>query len=155
MPKKTSAPLETDALADYMCFAIYTANLAFSRVYRPVLVELGVTYPQYVAIISLWEEDRQTVKSLSEKLFLEPSTTTPMLQKLEAMGYITRVRDGDDERYVRLSLTASGRRLREKGLGYGQRTVKATGLAEDEFRVLQKAISKLRDNLMSAAKEED
>jgi len=143
---------QTAKLADFMCFTIYSANLAYSRVYKPVLEQLGVTYPQYITIIALWEEDRQTVKSLSEKLFLEPSTMTPMLQRLEAMGYVTRMRDDEDERSVRVSLTEAGRQLREKGLGFGELTVKASGLLPDEFRALQRAVARLRDNLRDAGK---
>ncbi|MBP2296567.1 MarR family winged helix-turn-helix transcriptional regulator [Azospirillum rugosum] len=153
-PKQPASRSEAAKLADFMCFSIYSANLAYSRVYKPVLEQLGVTYPQYITIIALWEEDRQTVKSLSDKLFLEPSTMTPMLQRLEAMGYVTRMRDHEDERVVRVALTEAGRQLREKGLGFGELTVAASGLPPDEFRVLQKAVARLRDNLQKAAKGE-
>ncbi|TXR48869.1 MarR family winged helix-turn-helix transcriptional regulator [Phyllobacterium endophyticum] len=154
MAKKVLHRTETAKLADFMCFSIYSANLAYSRVYKPVLDALGLTYPQYITIIALWEEDRQTVKSLSDRLFLEPSTMTPMLKRLEAMGYVTRTRDTKDERNVRISLTAAGRSLREKGFGFGEVTVKASGLTSEEFPVLQKAIAKLRDNLVKASKGE-
>lgn len=154
MTKKTASRSDTARLADFMCFAIYSANLAYSRVYKPVLDQLGLTYPQYITIISLWEEDQQTVKGLSEKLFLEPSTMTPMLKRLEAMGYLRRTRDSEDERNVRISLTDAGRRLREKGFGFGEVTVKASGLTPEEFPVLQKAVRKLRDNLVKASKDE-
>ena len=137
-------------MADFMCFAIYSTNLAYSRVYKPILDALGLTYPQYLAIIALWEEDGQTVKSLSEKLFLEPSTVTPMLKRLEAMGYLRRTRDSKDERNVIVSLTDEGRALREKGLGFGKLTVEASGLTPEEFPVLQKAVVRLRDNLIKA-----
>jgi DNA-binding MarR family transcriptional regulator len=152
MTKKSKA--ESARLANFMCFAIYSTNLAYSRVYKPVLDELGLTYPQYLALIALWEEDQQTVKSLSEKLFLEPSTVTPMLKRLEAMGYVRRERDREDERNVRLGLTEAGRQLREKGFSYGEVTRKASGLAPEEFALLQKAIVKLRDNLVSASKHD-
>lgn len=138
-------------LGDFMCFAIYSTNLAYSRVYKPVLEQLGLTYPQYVTIICLWEEDRQTVKGLSEKLFLEPSTLTPMLKRLEAMGYVRRERDTEDERSVRVSLTDAGRALREKAFDYREITAKAAGLAPEDFRALQKAVVNLRTNLMDAA----
>ncbi|OWW22812.1 MarR family winged helix-turn-helix transcriptional regulator [Noviherbaspirillum denitrificans] len=134
-----------------MCFAIYSTNLAYSRVYKPVLEKLGLTYPQYVTIICLWEEDNQTVKSLSEKLFLEPSTMTPMLKRLETMGYVRRERDTEDERSVRVTLTEAGRQLREKAFEYREITAKAAGLSAEEFRVLQKAIVNLRTNLLKAA----
>jgi DNA-binding MarR family transcriptional regulator len=141
----------TARLGDFMCFAIYSTNLAYSRVYKPVLEQLGLTYPQYITIICLWEEDQQTVKGLSEKLFLEPSTMTPMLKRLEAMGYVRRERDSADERSVRVSLTEAGRALREKAFDYREVTAKAAGLTPDEFRVLQKAIVNLRTNLVEAA----
>jgi DNA-binding MarR family transcriptional regulator len=142
-------------MADFMCFAVYSTNLAYSRVYKPVLDQLGLTYTQYLTIIALWEEDGQTVKSLSDKLFLEPSTVTPMLKRLETMGYLTRARDVKDERNVRISLTGAGRALREKGLGFGKITVEASGLTPEEFPVLQKAIARLRDNLIKAAGSAD
>lgn len=145
---------ETDKLADFLCFSIYSANLAFSRVYKPVLEQLGLTYPQYITLISLWEEDQQTVKGLSDKLFLEPSTMTPMLKRLEAMGYLTRTRGVEDERIVRVSLTETGRHLREKGIPFGEVTMNATCLDPKEFGLLQKAISNLRDNLMKSSKAE-
>jgi len=154
MTKKTQRRSEAAKLADFMCFSIYSANLAYSRVYKLVLDELGLTYPQYITIISLWEQDQQTVKGLSEKLFLEPSTMTPMLKRLEAMGYLSRTRDTEDERNVRISLTDAGRRLREKGFGFGEVTMKASGLTPEEFPILQRAIANLRDNLVKASKEE-
>lgn len=141
-------------LGDFMCFAIYSTNLAYSRVYKPVLDALGLTYPQYVTVISLWEQDDQTVKGLSEKLFLEPSTLTPMLKRLEAMGYVRRERDKEDERSVRISLTDAGRQLREKAFDYREITAKASGLSPDEFRTLQKAIVNLRTNLVNAAEQD-
>jgi DNA-binding MarR family transcriptional regulator len=137
-------------LADFMCFAIYSANLAYSKVYKPVLDELGLTYTQYLAIIALWEQDHQTVKQLSERLFLEPSTMTPVLKRLEAMGYVRRSRDPQDERNVRIALTEAGTALRMKGLGMRQAVVDASGLAPDEFAVLQKDVARLRDNLLKS-----
>lgn len=151
MNNKTEASKEIARLGDFMCFAVYSTNLAYSRVYKPVLEQLGLTYPQYVTIVCLWEEDSQTVKGLSEKLFLEPSTMTPMLKRLEAMGYVRRERDSEDERSVRVSLTATGRELRERAFAFREVTAKASGLAPEEFRVLQKAIVNLRTNLMHAA----
>jgi len=140
-------------LADFMCFAVYSANLAYSRVYKPVLEELGLTYPQYIAIVALWEQDEQTVKGLSDKLFLEPSTVTPMLKRLEAMGYVTRTRGTEDERMVFVRLTETGRQLREKARELSKITYKAAGLNRDEFRILQRGITNLRTNLIAAAGE--
>jgi DNA-binding MarR family transcriptional regulator len=135
-------------LSDFLCFAVYSANLAFGKAYKPILEELGLTYTQYITIIALWEEDNQTVSSLGEKLFLESNTLTPILKKLEAMGYLERQRDPEDERQVRVSLTKGGRRLREKGLKMD--LVEATGLAPDEFAKVQKAIVTLRNNLIKS-----
>ncbi|RQH03912.1 MarR family winged helix-turn-helix transcriptional regulator [Paraburkholderia dinghuensis] len=151
MSKKGEPGKETAKLGDFMCFAIYSTNLAYSRVYKPVLERLGLTYPQYVTVICLWEEDNQTVKGLSEKLFLEPSTMTPMLKRLEAMGYVRRERDSEDERSVRVFLTEAGRALRERAFAFREVTAKAAGLAPEEFRALQKAIVNLRSNLIAAS----
>src|SRR6266702_3950281 len=130
---KTTAKAEdtNPKLADFLCFAVYSANLAFGKAYKPILEELGLTYTQYITIIPLWEEDDQTVSILGEKLFLESNTLTPILKKLEGMGYLERQRDPEDERQVRVSLTKAGRKLREKA--FGMDLVEACGLAPDEF----------------------
>jgi DNA-binding MarR family transcriptional regulator len=146
-PEAAAAP----RLADFLCFAVYSANLAFGRAYKPILDELGLTYPQYIAIVALWEEDDQTVSRLGGKLFLESNTLTPILKKLESMGYLTRRRDPKDERQVRVNLTEAGRRLREKGLTMN--LIKQTRLPPEEFAKLQKAVSNLRNSLMEAARE--
>ena len=150
MTPKSQKTQSNRKLADFLCFAIYSANLAFGRAYRPILEQLGLTYPQYVALIALWEEDGQTVGSLGEKLFLDSNTLTPLLKKLEAMGYVRRQRNAEDERQVVVSLTDAGRRLREKGLSMN--LMKATGLGPDEFSKLQKGVVALRDNLIEAAR---
>src|SRR4051812_24575827 len=96
---------ELPKLGDFLCFAVYSANLAYGRAYKPILDELGLTYTQWIAIVALWEQDAQTVSSLGEKLFLESNTLTPILKKLEALGYLQRRRDAADERQVIVSLT--------------------------------------------------
>jgi DNA-binding MarR family transcriptional regulator len=136
-------------LADFLCFAIYSANLAYGRAYKPILEELGLTYTQYIAIVALWEEDNQTVSGLGEKLFLESNTLTPILKKLEGMGYLRRQRDPLDERQVLIRLTDAGRKLREKGLDMN--LVKESGLPPEEFAKVQKAVVTLRNNLIKAA----
>ena len=134
-------------LADFLCFAVYSTNLAYGKAYKPILDKLGITYTQWIAIVALWEEDNQTVSSLGAKLFLESNTLTPILKKLEAMGLIRRQRSTADERQVIISLTEEGRQLRERG---HQRTlIDATGLSDDEFRELQKIVSKVRDRLIN------
>lgn len=148
-PKVTS---KEPKLADFLCFAIYSANLAFGRAYKPILDSLGLTYTQYIAVIALWEEDNQTVGSLGNKLCLESNTLTPILKKLEAMGYVDRVRDPQDERQVLVSLTPDGRRLREKGSGMN--LMKAIGLSPEEYREMQKEIVTLRESLIKATAED-
>ena len=147
--KPSSSPKADPRLGDFLCFAIYSANLAYGRAYKPILEELGLTYTQYIAIVALWEQDNQTVSSLGEKLFLESNTLTPILKKLEAMGYLRRQRDAADERQVRISLTDSGRRLREKGLPMN--LIAESGLSAEEFPKIQKAVVALRNNLIRAA----
>ena len=142
----------TPRLSDFLCFAIYSANLAYGRAYKPILEELGLTYTQYIAIVALWEEDNQTVSGLGEKLFLESNTLTPILKKLEGMGYLRRQRDLTDERQVLVSLTDAGRQLREKGLTMN--LVKASGLMPEEFVKMQKGVVTLRGNLIKAAQGE-
>jgi MarR family transcriptional regulator, organic hydroperoxide resistance regulator len=149
--KPTTPEAAAPRLADFLCFAVYSANLAFGRAYKPILDQLGLTYPQYIAIVALWEEDDQTVSRLGGKLFLESNTLTPILKKLESMGYLTRRRDPKDERQVRVNLTEAGRRLREKGLTMN--LIKQTRLPPEEFAKLQKAVSDLRNSLMEAVGE--
>jgi len=150
MSTAESKDTTTPKLADFLCFAIYSANLAYGRAYKPILEQLGLTYTQYIAIVALWEQDNQTVSALGEKLFLESNTLTPILKKLEGMGYLRRQRDSKDERQVLVSLTDAGRRLREKGLGMN--LVEASGLTPEEFAKMQKAIVTLRGNLIKAAR---
>ena len=128
-----------------------SANLAFGRAYKPILEPLGLTYTQYIAMVALGEADEQTVGALGEKLFLESNTLTPILKKLESMGYLRRRRDPADERQVRVSLTPTGRHLLESDLG--RSLVEATGLGED-FAEVQKTVARLRDNLLRAARTE-
>ncbi|WP_250501064.1 MarR family transcriptional regulator [Caballeronia sp. GAWG1-5s-s] len=149
--KSTESSSCAPSLSNFLCFAVYSANLAFGKAYKPILEELGLTYTQYITIIALWEEDDQTVGRLGENLFLESNTLTPILKKLEAMGYVQRQRDPADERQVRVSLTREGRRLREKG---GKMDlVAATGLKPAEFVKVQKAIVTLRENLIRSVNE--
>ena len=120
MTRSRKAASQGRKLSNFLCFAIYSANLAFGRAYKPILDALGLTYTQYIAMVALSEADDQTVSVLGEKLFLESNTLTPILKKLEQMGYVRRQRDPADERQVRLSLTAAGRQLLDRGLGAPQ-----------------------------------
>lgn len=147
--KSKDQPAPTNPmLADYLCFAVYSANLAFGKGYKPILEVLGLTYTQYITIVALWEGGNQTVGGLGKKLFLESNTLTPILKKLEVMGYLERQRDPADERQVRVKLTKDGRRLREKALTMD--LSEATGLAPDKFAKVQKVIVALRDNLINS-----
>lgn len=149
---KTPSPAGADdrKLPTFLCFAVYSANLAFGRAYKPLLDALGLTYTQYIALVALADEDGQTVGALGEKLFLESNTLTPILKKMEQMGYVERRRDPADERQVRLSLTPAGRKLVDTNPG--DALMDATGLDAETFPVLQASVARLRDNLMSATK---
>ena len=140
---------ERRKLSDFLCFAVYSANLAFGRAYKPILDELGLTYTQYIALVALAEGDESTVSALGEKLFLESNTLTPILKKLESLGYVVRRRDPADERQVRLSLTPAGQALVD--CEPGAALFDATGLGDD-FETMQKTVVTLRDNLLRAGK---
>lgn len=142
-------------LADFLCFAVYSANLAYGRAYKPILDELGLTYTQYIALVALWEQDDQTVGGLGEKLFLESNTLTPILKKLEAMGFVRRRRDPKDERQVVVSLTPDGTALREKINSRKKTMMPASGLSEADFRKLQKSVAGVRDTVMKAMRSAD
>jgi DNA-binding MarR family transcriptional regulator len=146
-PNPAADPSEAKNLNDFLCFAIYSTNLAVNRLNKPVLDELGLTYLQYVALVSLYDEDDQTVSGLGEKLFLDSSTLTPMLKRLETMGHLTRQRDPQDERVVRVRLTSKGRSVREKAFTYRDQLVKAMGLNATDFQRLREELLKLRANL--------
>ncbi|MBQ8105667.1 MULTISPECIES: MarR family transcriptional regulator [unclassified Afipia] len=148
--KQTSPKAAGPKLENFLCFAIYSANLAYGRAYKPILDELGLTYTQYITIVALSEEDNQTVSSLGEKLFLESNTLTPILKNLETMGYVRRQRDPKDERKVLISLTEAGRRVREKALPLN--LVRETQLTPEEFALIQKSVVKLRNNLIKGTK---
>ncbi|RZA32952.1 MAG: MarR family transcriptional regulator [Lysobacteraceae bacterium] len=137
-------------LDEFLCFAIYSTNLALGKAYKPILDELGLTYTQYIAIVALWEQDEQTVTSLGEKLFLESNTLTPILKKLEAMGYVRRRRDPQDERQVRIGLTEAGHRLRVSALGKG--VASETRLSPEESAQLHQTLVGVRANLLKVAR---
>jgi DNA-binding MarR family transcriptional regulator len=149
MTRTPKADVKGRNLSNFLCFAVYSANLAFGRAYKPILDAVGLTYTQYIAMVALSEEDEQTVSALGEKLFLESNTLTPILKKLEQVGYLSRVRNPADERQVKVSLTKAGRRLLENDLGAA--LVEACGLGTD-FSTTQKNIVKLRDNLLNNTK---
>lgn len=148
MKTDVSAGSSAPGLDEFLCFSIYSTNLAFNRVYKPFLEGLGLTYPQYIALVALYEQDDQTVGGLGEKLFLDSSTLTPLLKRLEAMNIVSRQRDPADERQVRIRLTAKGRSLREQGLTIRAGLQRATGFTPDEQRTLRQEMVRLRRNLV-------
>jgi DNA-binding MarR family transcriptional regulator len=139
------------ALEELLCFAVYSAGHAFSLVYKPLLDELGLTYPQYLVMVSLWAKDDQTVGELGEPLFLESSTLTPLLKRLEATGHVTRSRDPSDERQVRIRLTNQGRALHRKAREIPRCILEATGLSLADLRRLHRQITALRQNLLQSS----
>jgi DNA-binding MarR family transcriptional regulator len=153
MSTKPSKESPDRKLGDFLCFAVYSANLAFGKAYRPILERLGLTYTQYITLICLAERDHQTVRELGQNLFLESNTLTPILKKLEEMGLVNRTRDLTDERQVVVSLTENGRKLRAKAAGTN--LMAATGLSPQEFKSLQKAVAGLRDNLIESVRSAD
>ncbi|WP_307273153.1 MarR family winged helix-turn-helix transcriptional regulator [Labrys wisconsinensis] len=138
-------------LGEQLCFAIYAAGHSFNRVYKPLLEPLGLTYPQYLVMLTLWEQDDQTVGSLGEKLALESSTLTPLLKRLEAMGHVDRRRDPVDERQVRVRLTGQGRALQAGARDIPGCLLAVSGLRLEEVQRLRAEIAALRTALDHAA----
>jgi DNA-binding MarR family transcriptional regulator len=141
--------LELDAM---LCFAIYAAGHAFTRFYKPRLEALGLTYPQYLVFLVLWQEDGLTVKALGEKLFLDSGTITPMVKRLEARGLLRRERDTADERQVRVHLADEGRAMREQALAIPLAVSNALSSGEkDAIERLRQGLQLLRAQLDAAA----
>ncbi len=140
-------------LGEQLCFALYSASRAVVRAYGPLLEELGLTYPQYLVMLSLWEDpDRpQTVGSLGRQLGLDSGTLTPLLKRLEAAGLLRRTRDPADERQVRVSLTAKGRNLKARAADARHEVACATGLPPAEIDALKQQIERLREALHAHA----
>ncbi|WP_371126395.1 MarR family winged helix-turn-helix transcriptional regulator [Bosea sp. (in: a-proteobacteria)] len=147
MPMTTAAPPSDPKLDDFLCFALYSASHAFNRLYKPLLDELGLTYPQYLVMVTLWERDDRTVGEIGEQLFLESNTLTPLLKRMEASGLVSRSRDPADERQVRLRLTADGKALLDKARRVPPCVLDATGLTAEEARSLTGQIGALRTAL--------
>jgi len=140
-------PLKLDSM---LCFAVYAAEHAFTRFYKPRLDALGLTYPQYLVFLVLWEQEGLTVKALGDKLFLDSGTVTPLLKRLEARGLVRRQRDAEDERLVRIFLTDEGRGLREKALSVPLAVGKALGGKPEDGAQLREALHLLRERLDAA-----
>lgn len=127
--------------------------MAVNRTYKPLLDELGITYPQYLVLNALWEEDGQTVGSIAERLSLESSTVTPLIKRLESAALLTRARHRGDERRVLVALTKRGRELREKSLCLGEALLIRSGMEPKELIALNSEVQKLRDALTHAEGE--
>ena len=139
------------SLGHFACFAVYSAEHAFHRVYKPLLDELGLTYPQFLAMVLLWEHGRLTVSGICEQLFLEANTITPLLKRLEAAGWVRRERDQLDRRQVWAVLTEAGRALEARAAELPKSILKASGHNRDTLMRLTREIGELRDNLTRSA----
>lgn len=137
-------------LDQYLCFALYSANHAMHGVYKALLKEAGLTYPQFLAMTVLWENNNVPVGTITAKLQLDTNTLTPLLKRLEAMGLVTRTRNPKDERQVILKLTRKGRALQKKTEHFSSCILSSTGLKLEEVMDLQSKIMRLRDNLRDA-----
>jgi MarR family transcriptional regulator, organic hydroperoxide resistance regulator len=130
-----------------LCFAVYSAGHAFTRFYKPRLDALDLTYPQYLVFLVLWEKDDLTVKALGDKLFLDSGTITPLIKRLEARGLVERRRDEDDERQVRIRLTAAGRALKSKAASVQLAVGGGSGLTPEGADALRAELLALRERL--------
>lgn len=146
-PSTTRQPADGLALDQQLCFALYSASLAMTKHYKSLLEPLGLTYPQYLAMLVLWQESGLTVSQLGERLALDSGTLTPLLKRLESAGLVQRLRDAQDERRVLLQLTASGRALRARALMVPQRMAETTGCQIDELKALTRQLHQLRQRL--------
>jgi DNA-binding MarR family transcriptional regulator len=138
-------------LEQQLCFAVYAASHAFTRFYKPLLARLGVTYPQYLALLTLWEEDGLSVTAIGDRLLLDSGTLTPVLKRLEALGLVTRTRSTTDERQVLIRLTERGSAMRHVADGFPTQILSASECSGEEFDTLRRALTALRKNLDKAA----
>jgi MarR family transcriptional regulator, organic hydroperoxide resistance regulator len=140
--KKLNNPLPLD---DQLCYAIYSAGMAIQRVYKPLLDDLGLTYPQYLALNVLWREDKLTVGSIAERLALESSTLTPLLKRLEAAGLLRRTRSPANERQVVVALTDKGRELRSRAGCLADALLSYSGQSPAHLNQINREVRELRD----------
>src|SRR5262245_35558242 len=147
MTRKIAADGPPMVLADQLCFAVYSTAHAFNRFYKPLLERLGLTYPQYLVMLVLWERDGVAVKDIGERLFLDSGTLTPLLKRMEAMGLVKRTRSTEDERQVLIALTAQGHALKEKARNVPQSILAASECSVSELIAMKDEIVALRDRL--------
>jgi len=144
--------MEQLKLENQLCFPVYAASRLITRIYQPYLDEIGITYPQYLVLLVLWEKDEVTVNEISRKLILNTNTTTPLLKRLETLGLVSRRRSGEDERKVIIALTAKGRKLQfraayipgklSEGLAAGSMSVTDLIDLKDKLHVIIDHLSK-------------
>jgi DNA-binding MarR family transcriptional regulator len=135
-------------LENQLCFALYSTSLAMTKLYKPMLDALGLTYPQYLVMLVLWEEDGLMVSEIGERLFLDSGTLTPLLKRLEAAGFIARMRDVEDERRVRVKLTVSGRDLKAQAAEIPACMLELANCSVAELLELTRAIKTFRRRIM-------
>ena len=150
MARKPPAADQLLRLDNQICFAVYSAAHAFNRVYKPLLDRLGLTYPQYLVMLVLWERDGVPVKDIGARLFLDSGTLTPLLKRLEAAELIKRTRSTEDERQVLIALTPQGHALREKARAVPQSILAASACSVGELLAMKDEIVALRDRLNAA-----
>ena len=143
----TDTPSPSVALDDQLCFALYAASRAVTARYRPMLDELGITYPQYLVLMLLWEEDGQTVGQLGQRLALDSGTLSPLLKRLTAAGLVTRHRRVEDERSVSIALTDDGRALRDKAFAISEEMIGTIGFDTSEFAELKERLRVLTERV--------
>jgi len=139
-----SAPLPLD---QQLCFSVYSASMAIGRAYKPMLDQLGLTYPQYLVLHALWEEDGRTVGAIADRLALESSTVTPLVKRLEAAGLVIRQRNPADERQVMVRLTDAGHAIRNRCGCLGEALFERSGMGEPQIIALNRQVQALRDAL--------
>lgn len=147
---KNPNPCENLMLDNQLCFALHSTSLLMTKVYKPLLQALGLTYPQYLAMMVLWEEDGLTVGEISNRLLTDPGSLTPLLKRLEAEGLLSRTRSREDERVVVVELTEVGRNLQDKAMGIPHCILGASGLELEHLRKLQVDLITLRTNLQAS-----
>lgn len=150
-PPAAAADLRWLSLDRQLCFALYSASLAMTKRYKPLLAPLGLTYPQYLVMLALWERDGLTVSELGQRLTLDSGTLTPLLKRLQAAGWLHRQRDPQDERCVRLQLTPSGWQLRQQAATIPAQVLCASACTLDEITHLTQQLQHLRQSLSDAA----
>ena len=136
-----------------LCFAVYSASHAFTRAYRKLLEPLGLTYPQYLVMLVLWERDGMRVKEIGAELYLDSGTLTPLLKRLESLGLVRRVRDARDERQVSILLTSVGRALEAKALTIPDELICLTQLDVHAAGDLMRSLGRVRDELHAAGED--